>query len=111
MTAGGWYMSSPEQVRRYRDAVASERSGAILASVVATLREDGYEMGGDRLKTAPRGYERDHPRAELLRHKSLTASAQHGTPDWLDTPEAIDVVAHDWRAFRPLMDWLRDHVA
>ena len=63
------------------------------------------------VKTAPRGYERDHPRAELLRHKSLTASAQHGTPDWLDTPEAIDVVAHDWRAFRPLMDWLRDHVA
>lgn len=111
MTAGGWYMSSPDQVRRYRDAVASDRSGVALAAVVAALREEGYGIDGDQLKSAPRGYDRDHARMELLRHKSLTASAHHGTPDWLDTPEAVEVVIDDWRAYRPLLEWLRDHVA
>ena len=31
-------------------------------------------VGRDALKTAPRGYPRDHPRIELLRYKGLTAS-------------------------------------
>lgn len=81
------------------------------AELELNLREDGYAIGGDQLKTSPRGYERDHPRADLLRHRSLTASRHHGTPDWLDTPEVVDCVVDDWRAYRPLMEWLRDHVA
>lgn len=111
MTAGGWYMATPEQVARYRDAVVAERSGSALEGIVGPLLADGYELGGDQLKTAPRGYDRDHPRIGLLRRKALTASRHHGTPAWLDTPEVVQRVAEDWRAYRPLLEWLRDHVA
>ncbi len=38
----------------------------------------GFELGGDRLKTTPRGYDADHPRIDLLRHKSMTLGKSYG---------------------------------
>ena len=43
------------------------------------------ELGGEKLKTAPRGYDVDHPRIPLLRHKSMSlgkylASRRSSTP-------------------------------
>ena len=45
-----------------------------------------------------------------MRHKVLFASRLHGAPDWLATPGAADRVRDDWRALRPLVDWLTEHV-
>ena len=73
LTAGtGYFMMSAAQLGRYRDAVAGDAEGAGLARVVQRLRAEGLEVGGGQaLKSAPRGYPRDHPRIELLRYKGL----------------------------------------
>lgn len=110
MTGGGWYDPMPELVTRYRAAVDADASGAALVGIVAELEAAGFEVGGDTLKTAPRGFTADHPRAALLRHKSLRASRQHGAPEWLATPEAYDRVKADWDAYGPLLDWFRTHL-
>ena len=65
--------------------MAEERRGTELERILATLAAEGYEIGGEQLKTAPRGYDRDHPRIELLRHKQLfagrtSASSRSCTP-------------------------------
>ena len=67
------------------------------------------EIGGDTLKTSPRGYDADHPRIELLRHKSLFAGHSHGFEPVIHTPELLDLVRDDWRALRPLVEWVADH--
>ena len=70
----GLYMPSPGQLARFRAAVADGRRGAELVGLVSGTAEKGHR--GDRprvLKSAPRGYPKDHPRIELLRHKGLTA--------------------------------------
>ncbi|MBB1514035.1 DUF2461 domain-containing protein [Tessaracoccus sp. MC1627] len=110
MTAAGWYAGTAGQVARYRGAVDDEDSGEELQRIVDGLREDGYVIDGDRLKTRPRGVAEDHPLVEMLRHRTLTAERQHGAPGWLPTPEMLDRVAVDWRAYRPLMAWLGEHV-
>ena len=110
MTAGGWYAGTPGQLARYRGAVDGGASGEALRRVVDGLREDGYDVDGDRLKTRPRGVAPDHPRLDLLRHRSLTAERQHGAPEWLPTPGTLDRVRADWRAYRPLLEWLGEHV-
>lgn len=110
MTAAGWYAGTSGQVARYRAAVDDEESGEELQRIVDGLREEGYVVDGDRLKTRPRGVADDHQFVELLRHRTLTAERQHGAPEWLPTPGLLDRVAADWRAYRPLMAWLGEHV-
>lgn len=110
MVAGGWYAATPDQLARYRSAVDDEATGERLGQIVADLNDASYEVSGDLLATRPRGVLADHPRLELLRHKSLTVAAEHGLPSWLETAAVLDQVQHDWAAFKPLMTWLDDHV-
>lgn len=110
MTAAGWYAGTAGQVARYRAAVEDEEAGQRLQRLLDGLRAQGYGVGGDRLKTRPRGVAPDHPLIDLLRHRTLTVERQHGAPDWLSTGEALERVATDWRAYRPLMMWLGDNV-
>lgn len=67
-------------------------------------------IGGHQLTRVPSGFEKDHPRAELLRHKTLTGSRDLGFPDWLHTPRAKGEIVKAWRALRPLVAWLDTHV-
>ena len=64
----------------------------------------------DALKTAPRGYPKDHPRIELLRRKGLTASQQWPVQRWLHTAKAKDRVEEAWAGCDPLNAWLDAHV-
>jgi uncharacterized protein (TIGR02453 family) len=108
--AAGYWQTAGDQVARFREAVADEDAGPELAGVVEALEAAGYEISGTQLKTRPRGYDPDHPRLRLLRHKTLTAHRELGAPPWLQTPEARDRVAEAWRAMRPLSHWLDNHV-
>ena len=70
MAACGAYMMAPDQLERYREAVAAERTGRALQNILDDLSEHGFEVGhgvSEPLKTAPRGYPKDHPRVDLLR--------------------------------------------
>ncbi|HUR73807.1 MAG TPA: DUF2461 family protein, partial [Sporichthya sp.] len=70
----------------------------------------GFRIGGDQLTRVPSGYAKDHPRANLLRHKTLTAAKELGFPDWLSTPGAKAEIAKQWKAMVPLVAWLDQHV-
>ena len=115
MVAGGGYQWAPDQVARYRTAVDDERRGADLqarlAAVVAvTVDGAALVVAGDRLATRPRGVAPDHPRLDLLRHRSLYVHARWAPDDVLHEGTAAQRVAEAWRAMRPLTDWLADHV-
>src|SRR5947209_6550662 len=59
----GYYTLMPDQLERYRQAVVDARSGGRIAKLVDEARAMGLEVSAhDVLKTAPRGYDKDHPR-------------------------------------------------
>ena len=108
----GLYMPQPEQLQRFREAVADDRSGKELETVVAALRKAKYDVGAHEvLKTAPKGIDKDHPRIELLRHKGLTMSKGWEVGAWLGTKKAKDRVVTTLTAARPLVAWLDKHTA
>ena len=104
--AGGFYQAGPEQLARYRQAVDHDVRGPELVAIVDSLTAAGYTLGGDTLKTQPRGFDSSHPRIELLRHKSLTVSRSYGSPAWLHTERAAKEVRSTWNTIRPLVEWL-----
>jgi len=111
LVGGGYHSSSPAQLARFRSAVDAPVSGDGLAKIVAALTDAGIEVEGEKLKTVPRGFPKDHPRAELLKHKTLSAGTMLGVPAWLDSPEIRGEVATRWEQLRPLVDWVIRYAA
>jgi uncharacterized protein (TIGR02453 family) len=106
LAGGGAYQLDPAHLDAVRRAVADDRTGAELERIVATLRTQGLELGGDALRTAPRGYPKDHPRIALLRQKAFWGYREWPVEPWLETREVLEHVRHVWRACTPLHDWL-----
>lgn len=110
VVATGYWMMANDQLDRYRHAVDDDHAGAALERIMADLAEQKLANEAPGLKTAPRGYPRDHPRVELLRHKSVAVMRRYPPARWLGTPAAADHIVGVWRAARPLNDWLAAHV-
>jgi uncharacterized protein (TIGR02453 family) len=104
----GFYEASGPRLAAIRDAMADERAGTQLERLLAGYERDGWEIGGEQLKTSPRGYPADHPRIGLLRHKQLFVGRPYGFDD-LDDPAVLDRVREDWRTLRPLVEWIAAH--
>jgi uncharacterized protein (DUF2461 family) len=95
-------------------ALVDDASGKRLVKIFDALEADGWEVGGEELKTAARGQPKDHPRVRFLRHKGLTASRtwtwKKRPPAWLTEPEALRQLGEAWAACAPLNKWLTDNV-
>jgi len=111
LVGGGCHTNSPAQLARFRNSVDASGTGESLEQIIRRVSEAGFTVEGERLKTVPRGFPREHPRAELLKYKSLSAGRELGEPDWLSTPAAAEEVAHLWEQLRPLVEWVGRHAA
>ena len=108
---GGLYMPDAATLQRYRTAVDRDKSGGQLAEIVAALHKAGYQtMAHEVLKTVPRGFDKDHPRIDLLRHKGIAMMKSWPVGAWLGTAKAKDRVISTLRAGVPLNDWLTRYV-
>jgi hypothetical protein len=103
---GAWWYAPGPEIERYRRAVDKE-----LSDIVDALRAKGFTITGDVIKRIPRGYDRDHPHAELLRHRTLLAQRPLGCDDWLHTPQVVDRVLAAFGELRPMMSWFSTHVS
>ena len=102
---GGFYRAEPDALARFRRAAANPRTGGELTRILERLAANGWQLLGDRVKTAPRGYSRSDPMIELLRHKSLYV-LHEVEPEHVGVAQATERVAELWREVRPLLDWL-----
>jgi len=102
----GFYEASSSRLAAIREAIADEKRGQQLQRILNKLLKQGWELGGETLKTAPRGYDAEHPRIDLLRHKSMTLGKSYGFEPVIHTPELLDAVRADWRAATPFVRWI-----
>ena len=108
--ATGRYLMSPEEIARFRKKVAADASGTQLAGIVTKLKKSGYDLGGEELKRVPPPWPQEHPRAELLRRKSLYAWKNYGLQPWLGSASARRYVVKMWTDAQPLNDWFKKNL-
>ena len=96
---GGFHARDRAQTARWRAAVDDQRTGTELAGLVTVLAKAGFEIGGDQVRTRPRGVVPDHPRLDLMRREFLTAAR----PVDPATPSAIRA---GYLELRPLVEWI-----
>jgi uncharacterized protein (DUF2461 family) len=105
--------------RPYRDVrFSADKTPYKTAAAASGESEDGsvyyVQLSAtgihDELKTAPRGYGKDHPRIALLRRKGLIAAQSWPIAKWLHTAQAKSRLEASWRGCDPLNAWLAKHV-
>ncbi|MDP9341170.1 MAG: DUF2461 domain-containing protein [Actinomycetota bacterium] len=107
----GMYHMAPDQLERFRAAVADDRSGVELEAIVADVKAAGMDVTAhETLKTAPKGFPKDHPRVDLLRHKGLIAWREWPAGAWLATRKARDRIVDFLQRSKPLNAWLEARV-
>ncbi|MBO1269587.1 DUF2461 domain-containing protein [Arthrobacter cavernae] len=111
LIGGGYHSHTPAQLARFRAAADAPASGEALQQIVDQVAASGFSVEGEKLKTVPRGFDKEHPRAELLKHKSLSAGVEVGEPEWVSTPAAREEIAARWEKLRPLVEWVSEHAA
>lgn len=111
LAGAGYYAMAKDQLEWFRAAVDAEATGAEVARLATAVTKAGYTVGAiDELKTAPRGYPKDHARVELLRRKGLMASRSWTVAPWMHTRNAAARIRRSWQDLAPLCDWLDAHV-
>jgi uncharacterized protein (TIGR02453 family) len=105
--AAGHYMMEPDSLARFRAAVADEERGKELTRLLATLDKKGFSADShDRLKRVPKGYDSEHPRAELLKRRGLTVAFPGVPRGLLASPKLVRWLADGCKASASLVEWL-----
>ena len=108
--ATGCHQMAKDQLTRFYEAIDDDKSGKQLEKLVGTAEKNGLEVGGSALKTAPRGYPKDHPRIALLRHKGLTTSRRYKAGTWMHGPELAERMIQTFAEGDAINEWLRKYV-
>jgi uncharacterized protein (TIGR02453 family) len=105
--AAGHYMMSPPSLDRFRVAVAEDKRGKELGKLLGTLQKKGFSTEShETLKRVPKGYDPDHPRAELLKRKGLVVTFPKVPAGLLATHKLTTWLATQCKATTALVEWL-----
>jgi uncharacterized protein (TIGR02453 family) len=104
--AGGSYMPPPPLLAQIRQHIARHREQLAAVLADAEFRSTFGDIGGERLKRPPQGYDETTPYLEYVKLKSFIVS--HEPADWLDhTGDLDEWIVRYFRSMRPLINWLR----
>ncbi len=105
--AGGFFSPSPEDLKRIREDIDFnyEEWNEILSrpEIVKTFGE----LRGEQVKTAPKGYAKDHPAINLLRYKQFILRHNFTDKEVLATDFA-EKLNETFRALRPFFDYMSE---
>jgi uncharacterized protein (TIGR02453 family) len=111
LVGSGYHQLEPDQLARFREAIADDRSGPQLEQAVKAAHGAKVETFGEVLKTAPRGYPKDHARVGLLRHKALFGGRRLDPgAKGIAARRALDHARATWEACGPMNAWLDEYV-
>lgn len=103
--ASGAWMVLPSQLAYIRDTIADD-AGPLRKLIEAPKFKKYFgAMEGEQLKTAPKGFPKDHPDLDLLRYKQFMATG-YLTVDDLLRDDLVDYVLEMAAAMKPFAHYI-----
>jgi uncharacterized protein (TIGR02453 family) len=108
MIAGGAYIPPMPWLTSIRENI--DEHGNKFTKILNDKEFRNYfgEIEGEKLKSAPKGFSRDHPNIELLRMKSFLASRIISDKEVISN-DAFELIIRASRVMKPLNDFLNDY--
>ena len=104
---GGFWAPSPEDLKRIRDEFAFDTKTIKKITSAKTFVKYFGTLEGDELKTAPSGYDRNHPGIELIRKKQFVIRRNFTDKEVADQHFPKEVVS-TFEAMRPFFDYMSE---
>ena len=105
MVAGGLHDPAPEQLNRFRQSIAKEANAFKKLTRNAVFVRAFGAVEGERLKTAPKGFDREHPEIALLQLKQVTVFHRFSDQEVVGRDFANQVIPL-CRAMKPFLNYL-----
>ena len=105
LMAGMFHFQKP-MLEAYRQAVVDEELGQALLKAVNVVEGAGYSVSGRHYKTVPRGYDKQHPRAEWLKYNNFHAGTHDIPPGVIASPQLMDACFDHFAKLAPIHHWL-----
>ncbi len=104
---GGFWNPNSEDLKRIRQEIAADDTE--FRNIITDKKFVDYFGGlqGNQLKTAPRGFEKDHPAVDLLRYKQFLVMKKFTEKEVL-ADDFLEKVAEGFRNMRPFFDYMSD---
>ncbi len=100
----GFTYPNPEDLKRIReDIIANEEDWRKILSG-KKLKSTFGDMQGDKVKTAPKGFDKEHPAIDLLRHKQFWFEHSF-TDEEVLASDFLNRVNDTYKAIRPFFDY------
>ena len=82
LVGGGCHSHTPAQLARFRNSVDASGPASRCGTSWRPWLPRALPWRARSSRPCPADIDRDHPRAELLKHKSLSAGIELGQPEW-----------------------------
>ncbi|MGC6470224.1 MAG: DUF2461 domain-containing protein [Flavobacteriales bacterium] len=105
--ACGFWDPSPADLKRIRQELAVDGDEYRKIINAPAFKKVWGELHGDAIKTAPKGYAKDHPNIDLLRFKQHLFSVRY-TQKEATSPAFLDRINNALQAVRPFVDYMSD---
>lgn len=105
--AGGFWAPNKEDLLRIREEMASEPEEIRTILSHPYIAEAFGGLQGDQLKTAPKGFAKDHPAIDLLRYNQFILARNFKDTEVL-APDFADRVDDTFQRLRPFFDYMSD---
>ena len=109
MLAGGVYVPEAKVLKRIREDIADNEDEFRSILNEDTFRSTFGEINGEQLKTAPKGFPKDHPAIDLLRFKSFTFMKNISEDELLDE-NVLDNFSEMFKAAKPFNDFMNHSI-
>ena len=103
----GFYAPNAEDLKRIRQDIAYNYEDWNRILKARRFRSHFGAMLGDAVKTAPQGFEKDHPAIELIRHKQFFFRHHFSDKEVLSR-DFVTRVDQSFRTIRPWFDYMSD---
>lgn len=108
--AGGSYMPPSNILKSIREAIDYDAEGLEKILQTPDFVNAFGALEGEKLKTTPKGFDKEHPAIELLRHKSYIVSHNYTDAQVLESGFLQDVI-EKMRIVAPLNTYLNKAIA
>lgn len=109
--AGGLYMPDSANLAKIRQEIDYNAKGFLKILNDKNFKEYCKGLDDfDKVKTAPKGYPKDHPQIDLLKNKSFISSHSF-TDGQVSDKKFVKKVAEVCKAIKPLNDFLRESIS
>ena len=109
--AGGLYMPDADNLTQIRQEIDYNAEKLLKILNAPKFKKTFPALGDfDKLKTAPKGYSKDHPQLELLKHRSFIVSHPFSDREVKDK-KFLKLVTETAKTVKPLNDFLKEAIA